>query len=64
MPRYQHPGHDGQHAFTAFIHSNDSSFVRFSLAPHFDPAQYLKTSHGDHEALLKVVWVEMRRRRW
>ena len=43
MPRYQDPGHHGQHAFTAFIHS-DSSFVRFSLAPRFDPAQYLKTS--------------------
>jgi hypothetical protein len=44
MPRYQDPGHHGRHAFTAFIHS-DSSFVRFSLAPRFDPAQYLKTSH-------------------
>ncbi len=40
MPRYQDPGHNGQHALTAFIHSS-SPFVRFSLAPHFDPAQYL-----------------------
>jgi hypothetical protein len=45
MPRYQDPGHHGQHAFTAFIGS-DSFFVRFSLAPRFDPAQYLKTSHS------------------
>jgi hypothetical protein len=43
MPRYQDSGHNGQHAFTAFIHSN-SPFVRFSLAFHSDPAQYLKTS--------------------
>jgi len=43
MPRYQDSGHNGQHAFTAFIHFN-SPFVRFSLAFHSDPAQYLKTS--------------------
>jgi hypothetical protein len=46
MPRYQDPGHNGQHAFTAFIHSY-SPFVRFSLTPHFDPAQYRKTSHSE-----------------
>jgi hypothetical protein len=43
MPHYQDPGHNGQHAFTAFIHCC-SLFVRFTLAPHFAPAQYLKTS--------------------
>jgi hypothetical protein len=37
------PVNSSDHAFTAFIHSN-SPFVRFSLAPHSDPAQYLKTS--------------------
>jgi hypothetical protein len=62
MPHYQDPGHNGQHAFTAFIHLC-SLFVRFTLAPHFDPAQYLKTSHSDRKSQVEVMWVEMRRRR-
>jgi hypothetical protein len=40
--------------FRAFSHYN-SPFVRFSVAPHFEPAQYLKTSHSDRESQVKVA---------
>src|ERR1700678_4017416 len=46
MPRHQDPGYYGQHAFTAFIHAEDSPFVRFSLTPHFNPAQCLKKNEA------------------
>jgi hypothetical protein len=47
------------------LHScQGSPFIRYSLAPQSDPAQYLKTSHSDREAQVKVARVEMRRRRW
>ena len=57
------PGHYGQHAFTAFILCQYLLFVRQTLAPHSDLAQYLKTSHSDRKAQVKVARVEMRRRR-
>jgi hypothetical protein len=47
MPRHQDPGYYSQHAFTAFIHAEDSPFVRFSLTPHFDPAQCLKKNEAE-----------------
>jgi hypothetical protein len=47
MPHFQDPGPNGHHAFTAFIRSG-SLFVRFTLAHHFDPAQYLKHHTASH----------------
>jgi hypothetical protein len=59
MPCYQDPGHNGQHAFTAFIH-HYSPFIRFSLAPCFDPAQCENvTRYGDRQSQLMVARVEM-----
>jgi len=56
MPRYQDPGHYGQHAFTAFIHS---IFVFCSLqtSTHFDPAQYLKHHTAIARIAAEVAWV-------
>ena len=42
-----------------------SPFVRYSLAPHFDPAQYLKKSHSDRAAQGMIppirprYWIEL-----
>ena len=57
MPRYQDPGHYGQHAFTAFIHSY-FAFCSLQTSTHFDPAQYLKHSHSDREIAAEVAWVD------